>query len=195
LEIIAAGNIGALRTRIEILSLVAMATVFELVLFVLDSALPKPVPWIKVGLANIVTLSLLVSAGWRVAVSVHLLRIIIGAVFRGGLFTPFFMLSFTGGVSSFLVMALAVRWAMPPLGFVGVSFLGALTHNFAQLLLVAAAVSDKSLMGLLWPVVAFISLAYGCFVGFSSDHLCRRIPLFSSGRLLSFGPLNTHSAP
>ncbi|GAI57027.1 unnamed protein product, partial [marine sediment metagenome] len=43
------------RGRVEKLSLVAMATVFELVLFVLDSAIPKPIPWIKIGLANIVT--------------------------------------------------------------------------------------------------------------------------------------------
>src|SRR4030042_1951578 len=41
---------GAVRRRIERLSLIAMATVFELVLFVLDAAFPKPVPWIKVGL-------------------------------------------------------------------------------------------------------------------------------------------------
>ncbi|MEA1996672.1 MAG: Gx transporter family protein [Gemmatimonadota bacterium] len=175
---------GDVRRRIELLSLVAMATVFELVLFVLDAAFPKPVPWIKVGLANIVTLALLVCAGWRMALAVHLLRITIGAVFRGGLFTPFFLLSFSGGLVSFLVMAPAVRWAMPPLGFTGVSFMGALAHNFTQLLLVSVAVSDPGIVRLLWPVVVFFSLLYGSFVGFSSYHFCRRIPLFASGRLI-----------
>lgn len=97
-------NPNTVRRRTEMLSLVAMATVFELVLFVLDSAIPRPVPWIKMGLANVVTLALLVCAGWQVALSVHLMRIVVGAIFRGGLFGPLFLLSFSGGVVSFLVM-------------------------------------------------------------------------------------------
>ena len=179
------------RGRVEKLSLVAMATVFELVLFVLDSAIPKPIPWIKIGLANIVTLALLIGVGWRAAAAVHFLRILIGAVFRGGLFTPFFLLSFSGGALSFLVMALAVRWAIPVLGVVGVSFLGALTHNFTQLGLVALALSDTTVMALLWPVVVFFSLLYGCFSGYSSYHLCRRIPQLATGRLI---PAQTQAA-
>ncbi len=179
------------RSRVEKLSLVALATVFELVLFVLDSAIPKPIPWIKIGLANIVTLALLIGAGWRTAAAVHFLRILIGAVFRGGLFAPFFLLSFSGGAMSFLVMVVAVRWAMPVLGFVGVSFLGALAHNFTQLVLVAAALSDTTVMALLWPVVVFFSLLYGCFSGYSSYHLCRRIPQLATGRLI---PAQTQAA-
>ena len=172
-----------IRKRIEGLSLVALATAFELVLFVLDAMVPKPIPWIKVGLANIVTLALLVSAGWKVAGAVHFLRIIIGAVFRGGLFTPFFLLSFSGGLVSFIVMAPAVRWAMPPMGFIGVSLAGAMAHNFTQLVLVSVTLSDWSVVGFLWPAVVFFSILYGCLVGFSSYHLCRRIPLLSSGGL------------
>ena len=60
-----------IRERIERLSLIAAATVFEIVLFALDSAIPKPIPWIKIGLANIVTLALLVGAGWRLAAAVR----------------------------------------------------------------------------------------------------------------------------
>ncbi|MBW7998337.1 MAG: Gx transporter family protein [Candidatus Glassbacteria bacterium] len=171
------------RRRIERLSLIAAATVFEIILFTLDSAIPKPIPWIKIGLANIVTLALLVGAGWRVTAAVHFLRIMIGAVFRGGLFTPFFLLSFGGGAVSFIVMALAVRWAMPVMGFAGVSFLGALAHNTVQLLLVAAAMADNSVLVLLWPAVLLFSLLYGGFTGWCSFHFCRRIPQLTDGRL------------
>lgn len=171
------------RDRIERLSLIAAATVFEIVLFALDSAIPKPIPWIKIGLANIVTLALLVGAGWRLAAAVHFLRIMIGAVFRGGLFTPFFLLSFGGGAVSFIVMALAVRWAMPVIGFIGVSCMGALAHNTVQLLLVAAALADSSVLVLLWPAVLLFSLLYGGFTGWCSFHFCRRIPQLADGRL------------
>ena len=175
------------RARIESLSLIAAATVFELVLFVLDAAIPKPIPWIKIGLANIVTLALMVGAGWRIAAGVHFLRIVIGAVFRGGLFTPFFLLSFGGGAVSFIVMALAVRWAMPVLGFIGVSFLGALAHNTVQLLLVSAALASSSVLTLLWPAVLLFSLLYGGISGWCSYHFCRRIPQLAGGRLIRSG--------
>jgi heptaprenyl diphosphate synthase len=178
---------AAVRRRTEVLSLVAMATVFELVLFVLDAMIPKPIPWIKLGLANIVTLALLVCAGWRVALAAHMLRIVIGSLFRGGLFTPFFLLSLSGGAVSFLVMWPAVRWAMPYLGFIGVSLLGALGHNFTQLFLVSAALSDTGVIKLLWPAVVLFSLVFGCFVGFSSFYLCRRIPALATGRLAAPG--------
>ncbi len=184
-EAIAIRDRSQVRRRIEALSLVAMATVFELVLFALDSAIPKPVPWMKVGLANIVTLALLVCVNWRVAFAVHLLRILVGAVFRGGLFTPFFLLSFAGGMVSFLVMAPAVWLAMPQLGFVGVSLLGALAHNFTQLALVSAALSNAAVVTLLWPLVILFSLIYGVFTGFSCYHFCRRIPALADGRLLA----------
>ncbi|MFC1544556.1 Gx transporter family protein [Gemmatimonadota bacterium] len=185
-ELISAGTQSPeeVRKRIERLSLIAAATVFELVLFVLDSAIPKPIPWIKIGLANIVTLALLVGAGWRVAAAVHFLRITIGAVFRGGLFTPFFLLSFGGGAVSFIVMALAVRWAMPVMGFIGVGFLGALAHNTVQLLLVSAALASSSVMALLWPAVLLFSLLYGGFSGWCGYHFCRRIPQLAGGRLI-----------
>ena len=175
------------RERIERLSLIAAATAFELVLFVLDAAIPKPIPWIKIGLANIVTLALLVGAGWRVAAAAHFLRILLGAVFRGGLFTPFFLLSFSGGAVSFIIMALAVRWAMPVLGFVGVSFLGALAHNTVQLLMVAAALADSSVLLLLWPAVLLFSLFYGGFAGWCGFHFCRRIPQLARGSLAPDG--------
>jgi len=181
-----ARDIRGVRRRTEALSLVAMATVFELVLFVLDALIPKPVPWIKLGLANIVTLSLLVSVGWRSALAVHVLRIVIGAVFRGGLFTPFFLLSFGGGMVSFLVMLPLALWLMPWIGFVGVSLAGALAHNFTQLLLVGAALSDPAVIGLLWPLVVVFSLVFGCFTGISSYYLCRRIPLLATGALLAW---------
>ena len=173
------------RHRTESLSLVAMATVFELALFVLDALIPKPVPWIKIGLANIVTLALLVCAGWRISLAVHLMRILIGSVFRGGLFTPFFLLSFSGGMVSFLLMLPAVRWLMPWMGFVGVSLIGALAHNFTQLFLVGAALADYGVLRLLWPLVIVFSLVFGCFTGFSSYYLCRRIPLLATGHILA----------
>ena len=178
-----ARDLPGVRRRTEVLSLVAMATVFELVLFVLDALIPKPVPWIKLGLANIVTLSLLISAGWREALAVHVMRLIISGVFRGGLFTPFFMLSFGGGMLSFLVMLPLALWLMPWIGFVGVSLAGALAHNFTQLLLVGAAMADSGVVGLLWPLVVVFSLVFGCFTGICSYYLCRRIPLLASGRL------------
>jgi len=65
-------------------------------LSLLESAIPSPLPGIKPGLANIVTLIALHQLGWRAAAWVSLLRIVGAGVLLGSLFTPGFWLSLAG---------------------------------------------------------------------------------------------------
>lgn len=64
--------------------------VIGLLLFIFEAYLPRPVPWLKFGLANIATLIALYWLGWRAALIVSLFRIVIGSFFTGTLFTPGF---------------------------------------------------------------------------------------------------------
>lgn len=101
-----------------------------------EAAIPLPIPGIKPGLANIVTLLVLYRYGWRLAAWVSILRIVAGALFLGTFLTPTFVLSLFGGLASLAVLAIACR--LPPAWFgpVGISLLAALAHIGAQLLLV-----------------------------------------------------------
>lgn len=101
-----------------------------------EAAIPLPIPGIKPGLANIVTLVVLVRYGWRMAAWVSVLRVVAGALLLGSFLTPTFVLSLSGAVASLAVLA-AMRGLHPVvLGPVGLSVLAAFTHVGAQLTVV-----------------------------------------------------------
>lgn len=88
-----------------------------------------PLPGIKLGLANIVTLIALYLLGEKIAFTVLVLRCIMGSFFGGGITGLAF--SLTGGLLAMSIMALTRR--MPCFSVYGVSILGAACHNIGQI--------------------------------------------------------------
>ena len=84
-------------------------------LTLVEAAIPLPIPGIKPGLANIVTLVVLYRYGWRTAAWVAGLRIVAGALALGQFLTPAFMLSLAGGAMSLGILAAAIH--LPPRWF------------------------------------------------------------------------------
>ena len=104
-------------------------------LSLIDAAIPMPLPGIKPGLANIVTLIVLARYGWAAAAWVSGLRVIAGGLLLGQLFSPGFFLSLAGALSSLGILALAVRLPVRFFGPVSWSLLAAFAHLAGQLLL------------------------------------------------------------
>ncbi len=102
-------------------------------LTLIEAVIPLPLPGVKPGLANIVTLIVLWRWGWRAAVWVTLLRIVAGALALGTFLTPTFVLSLSGGVASLLTLALAVHLPRRWFGPVSLSVLAGFAHIAAQL--------------------------------------------------------------
>ena len=73
--------------RITILSLIVALGV---VLHRLEILIPLPSPWIKLGLANVMTLVTLIFFGLRDAVTVIPLRIMLGSIVGGTFLSPTF---------------------------------------------------------------------------------------------------------
>lgn len=105
----------------------------------LETALPSPLPGVKPGFANIVTLLVLQRFGWRVAAQVSLLRIVAASLLFGAFLTPTFWLALGGGVSSLLVLGVLIH-SLPPRWFgpVSLSVVAAFAHIGAQLVLAYA---------------------------------------------------------
>lgn len=129
----------------RIAALAAVAVGLTLV----ETVIPLPLPGIKPGLANIVTLIVLWRWGWHAAVWVTLLRIVAGALALGTFLTPTFVLSLSGGVTSLLILALAIHLPRRWFGPVSLSLLAGFAHITAQL-----AVANLWLM----PQVSLIGL-------------------------------------
>ncbi|MBI5331651.1 MAG: Gx transporter family protein [Betaproteobacteria bacterium] len=143
-------------------------------LTLVEAAIPLPIPGVKPGLANIVTLVVLYRYGWRMAAWVAILRIVAGALFLGQFLTPAFLLSLSGGIASLLTLAWAVHLPQRGFGPVSLSLLAAFAHIGAQL-----AVVDLWLMpggGLMSLMPLFLTTAWitGLVNGLAAGRLLDR---------------------
>lgn len=142
------------------------------VLHVVESFLPPPVPLpgVKIGLANVVTLVALFLLSEKEAFCVSLLRIILGSLLSGTFLGVTFFLSFGGGVSSFVTMCLARRKNVSPFW---VSIMGALFHNFGQWLVASLYIQSSVLLFYL-PLLLLFAFPAGAFVGYLGVFLLKR---------------------
>ena len=148
---------------------VAGLAALAITIHVAESALPSPLPGVKPGLANVVTLVALTMFGWRVAAWVAFLRVLVGSLFIGTFLSPTFMLSFSGAVCSITVLGLVSIWAksgrfMAP-GPVGLGILASMAHMFGQFYAAYGLfIHHKALFNLL-PVLMTAALFFGIISG------------------------------
>ena len=143
-------------------------------LFVLERALPNPVPWVRLGLPNVVTLIVLLEHGARAASLVLVVRLLLGGLFAGTLFGPQSLLSAAGGGASLVAMAIAARLASHRLSPFGISLLGAAAHATAQLGALALWFGADGMLAFL-PLFGGLSLATGAATGWIADALLARL--------------------
>lgn len=118
-----------------------------------------PLPGIKLGLANIVTLIALYLLGTRSAFTILLLRCLLGSVFSGSITGLLF--SATGGILAMAVMTIARQ--APFLSIYGVSILGAAAHNIGQIC-ASMALMQSIYIGAYLPYLLIVAL----FTGFAT---------------------------
>jgi heptaprenyl diphosphate synthase len=153
--------------------LLALALALALALNGLERVLPVILPGVKPGLANVVSLLVLLFMGWRSAWAVLGLRIVIATVFFGGNMLSFACSSVGGGVS-LTAMALLLKLFRDQISLPAVSVAGAVVHNLGQLLVVAFLVRSVAVAGYL-PVLLFSGVAAGFAVGLLASWLAGRI--------------------
>lgn len=113
----------------------ALLAAYALGLHSFESLLPTPIPWLRLGLANIITLITLLLYGMRAAILVTLIRVVLASLFSGTFLGPAFMLSLGGGIAGTLSMGFVLSFAPGLFSAIGLSIIGALFHNITQLFL------------------------------------------------------------
>ncbi|MBQ2802218.1 MAG: Gx transporter family protein [Lachnospiraceae bacterium] len=161
------------------LTLLAMYTTIALTIFVVESALPPllPIPGVKLGLANIVTLWLLLCSDWKDALWVLILRIVLGSIFAGQVLS--FAYSLSGGLLCLAAMAILHHF-LGKKQIVLTSILGAVFHNIGQLLMAFFILQSLSIISYL-PVLFISGIAAGTFTGLCAKYTYKRM-----GRLMHF---------
>lgn len=158
---------GKTKRLVLLALLVAMAAALHIVENQLP--LPVPVPGVKLGLANIISLLAIVMFGWREAVYIAIARVLLGSLFGGSFFGPAFMMSMGGALASILVMTYIIHNFQPMFSLAGVSLFGAAVHNIAQVILAATLVHS---LGLLWylPYLLIFAVPTGLFTGLAANY-------------------------
>lgn len=140
-------------------------------LALIDAAIPLPLPGVKPGLANIVTLIVLARYGWRAAAWVSGLRVIAGGLLLGQFLSPGFFMSLTGAVLSLLVLSFAVHLPRRWFGPVSWSILASFAHISGQLLLARLWLIPHNGLFYLVPLFSAAALGFGIINGLIAARL------------------------
>ena len=143
-------------------SVIGLFTAMALLLSCIENILPfrTGIPGIKLGIANLIIVIAFYFLPSGEVLSISLLRVFFLSVFSGSPFTTAF--SFTGAIASFFAMYISYRRnSFSP---VGISILGGVTHNLAQLLISALLLNTPAF---LWysPVLLISGIITGLING------------------------------
>ena len=157
---------------------IALLAAYAIGLHGLERMIPAPIPWLRFGLANIITLTALILYGFRVAMTITLIRVLIGSLFTGTFLGPAFVLSLGGGVISTLTMGgiySAFSGAFSP---IGLSLIGALFHNIAQLGL-AYLLFVRRIEAILFitPLILLLGIITGTINGLACGLLLKKLKI------------------
>lgn len=152
----------------RIASLAALAITVQ----VAEAALPSPLPGVKPGLANVITLVALERHGWAAAAQVAVLRVLGASLLLGTFGSPAFVLSLSGALAAAASMALTHR--LPATGPLGVSAVASVCHMAAQFLVAWFwLLPVPGLLGLL-PVLLSFALGFGILSGMVATTLLKQ---------------------
>ncbi len=159
--------------------LIAWFTALAITIHIAESALPSPMPGVKPGLANVITLIVLCRYGWRMAVWVALLRVLIGSILLGTFLSPTFFLSASGALASVAALGLGVAfsrllpgWALGPLGF---GLIAALAHMSGQFWVAYALFIPHPALLHLYPLLMTLASVLGIVSGVLTRSVLSRL--------------------
>lgn len=151
---------------------IAWLAALAITIHIIESALPTPLPGLKPGLANVITIAVLMQFGWRTAAWVSLLRVVCGSLLLGTFLSPTFMLSLGGAICSMAMLWLA-QW-LPGKGFSAIGFgvVAALAHMSGQFTLAWLLFIPHPALWRLFPVLLTAALLFGIVSGIIARAMC-----------------------
>jgi len=143
-------------------------------LHVFEAAMPNFGPWFKLGLANIITLIVLVRMGVAYAIALALARICIGALLLGTLFTPTFIVSLCATLLATSSMVITWRY-MPHISLLGVSLCAALVHMSVQFWVVGEFLIQQQALYYLLPPLLLLACVTGWLNGALAHYMVAQL--------------------
>jgi heptaprenyl diphosphate synthase len=144
---------------------IAKLAAIAIVLHMVEAFIPSPLPGVKPGIANIVTLFVLYQYGFGTAAWVSILRVFASSLLLGQFLSPTFALSLSGALLSLAVLWLAIRLPKKWFSSISLSVFAAFAHIAGQLIIVRLWLIPNAGVGYLIPIFAAAALFFGLING------------------------------
>lgn len=153
---------------------VAKLAALAIGLHLIEAVVPSPLPGVKPGIANIVTLYILYRFDFATAAWVSLLRVFASSLLFGNFLSPTFVLSLSGAMMSLVALYFVQHLSRRYFGPVSLSILAAFAHMLAQLLLVRFWLIPHAGVAYLMPIFMLAALFFGLINGVVTNILLKR---------------------
>ena len=165
-------------SRQRYIVILAFFTAFAVTVYILENLIPKPLPFMKLGLSNVVILVLLMTGDVRAAILVAAAKTLLGGLLAGTLISPTTLLS--GGGTALSLFCMIVLHELPlRFSILGISIAGAVSHNFAQISLVRWLLIKENSIFCLTPILILMGIVTGIITGYLAKILIERLDLAS----------------
>lgn len=152
--------------------LLGLLSAIALTIFMVEAQIPTlvPIPGVKLGLSNIVTVFAVFLLGSKEGAAVLFVRIFLGAVFAGNFSTIFY--SGAGGLCAILA-TIGLKRILTAQQLWVAGCLGAVAHSIGQMAAAIAIAGTPGLMVYL-PIMIASSIVTGIFTGLCAQVLLNR---------------------
>ena len=151
----------------------ALLTAIALIIFTVEAQIPNPIPipGVKLGLANVVTVYAMFTLGPASTLMILVCRVLLGSIFAGQMMSLLYSLG--GGLLCFLSM-LIMRKLVTLKQIWACSVVGAVFHNTGQII-VAILITQS--MGLIayFPFLLVSGILAGLFTGLCAQNIVLRL--------------------
>ena len=154
------------------LTVMALTTALAMILSFIESQIPAfvAVPGVKVGLANIAVVFALYKLGWKEAVAISLVRVVLVSMLFGSLASMFYSLA--GAVLSLIGMGLLKKSGK--FTEIVVSVAGGILHNVGQIAM-ACLILETDVLRYYLPFLLLSGTVAGVVIGVISAIMVKRI--------------------
>lgn len=154
------------------IAVLALAIALAMILSFVESQIPAfvAIPGVKIGLANIAVVFVLYKLGWKEAVLISLVRVVMVSILFGTLVSLFY--SVAGAVLSLTGMVLLKKTGL--FSTVAVSVTGGVLHNVGQILM-ACLLLETNVIVYYLPFLILSGVIAGVVIGVVSAIMVNRV--------------------
>jgi len=128
-------------------------------------------PWLKPGFSYIAILLAMLEFDIKTGFAVGILRVFLGALILGRLFSPSFILSLSGTIVALIVMSALMSIRGKFVSLIGISIAGAFSHLATQILVAGAIFYRIDAVIWLMPISTIWAIVAGAIVGIITERV------------------------